>query len=97
MTRLLDGKLVIGLDEQGVLFGDDIQYHDPELHNNVVRVEYVIRTNIDAECYCAAELQDALDIERNKMLGQTATSMEVLVQVEKKEDASQNAVHTCYS
>ena len=60
-------KVGDGLEEQGVLFGDDIQYYDPELQNNE-RVEYVIRTNIDAECYCAAELQDALDIERNKML-----------------------------
>ena len=55
------------LEERRVLFGDDIQYYDPELHNNV-RVEYAIRTNIGAECYCAAELQEALDIERNKML-----------------------------
>ena len=55
------------LEEQGVVFGDDIQYYDPELHNNV-KVEYVVRTNIGAECYCAAELQEALDIERYKML-----------------------------
>ena len=55
------------IEDEGMVFGDDIQYYDSELHNDV-RVEYVIRTNIGAECYCAAELEEVLDIERYKML-----------------------------
>jgi alkylated DNA repair dioxygenase AlkB len=51
----------------GVVFGDDIRYYDEGLHAEL-KVEYLIRTNIGAECYCAAELEEVMDIERYTML-----------------------------
>jgi alkylated DNA repair dioxygenase AlkB len=53
--------------EEGLVFGDSVQYYD-SLKDETVSVEYLIRTNIGAECYCAAELEEVLDIERYKML-----------------------------
>lgn len=55
----------------GQVFGDCVQFYDPKLHSSGGKapvVEYVIKTNIGAECYCAAEVEEALDVERFYLL-----------------------------
>lgn len=49
------------------MFGDDAQFYNPLYHMEdevSESVEFVVRTNIGAECYCAAEIEEVLDIER---------------------------------
>jgi tRNA G10 N-methylase Trm11/alkylated DNA repair dioxygenase AlkB len=53
------------LGQQGEVFGDSVNFHDPSsslssgqlLPSEVV---YVVKTNIGAECYCAAEIKEIL-------------------------------------
>mmetsp|Transcript_14357 Transcript_14357/g.31114 ORF Transcript_14357/g.31114 Transcript_14357/m.31114 type:complete len:749 (+) Transcript_14357:148-2394(+) len=55
----------------GKVFGDDAQFYDPTCHveEQVAKsVEYLVTTNIGAECYCAAELEEVVDIERYYLL-----------------------------
>ena len=53
--------------EEDLVFGDGIKYYDAELHSEMT-VEYVVRTNIGSECYCAAELEELIDIEKYQLL-----------------------------
>jgi alkylated DNA repair dioxygenase AlkB len=49
------------------VFGDDAQFYNPLYHIEdeiSESVEFVVRTNIGAECYCVAEIEEVLDIER---------------------------------
>jgi alkylated DNA repair dioxygenase AlkB/tRNA(Ser,Leu) C12 N-acetylase TAN1 len=48
------------------VFGDEVQFYNPS--NAHGSVEYVVKTNIGAERYCAAELEEVLDVERYMML-----------------------------
>ena len=51
-------------DLEGQVFGDNAKfYKDYVLDNNDLTVEYAVKTNIGAECYCVAELEEVLDIE----------------------------------
>eukprot|EP00578_Thalassiosira_sp_NH16_P018309 CAMPEP_0181094364 /NCGR_PEP_ID=MMETSP1071-20121207/9954_1 /TAXON_ID=35127 /ORGANISM="Thalassiosira sp., Strain NH16" /LENGTH=780 /DNA_ID=CAMNT_0023176689 /DNA_START=50 /DNA_END=2392 /DNA_ORIENTATION=- len=55
----------------GLVFGDNAQFYDPVHHSEeevAKSVEYVVKTNIGAESYCAAELEEVLDIEQYHML-----------------------------
>lgn len=56
-----------------VLFGDNAKFYkdycaDTTTTKVLTTVEYVIKTNIGAECYCAAELEEVLDIEQYTIL-----------------------------
>ncbi|KAL7538428.1 hypothetical protein ACHAXR_012771 [Thalassiosira sp. AJA248-18] len=55
----------------GAVFGDNVQFYDTSFHleedfSNLL--EYVVKTNIGAECYCAAEMEEVVDIERYALL-----------------------------
>jgi len=47
---------------QGEVFGDCSNFHDPSSTGQLCpnEVVYVVKTNIGAECYCAAEIQEIL-------------------------------------
>lgn len=65
------GTTMMSDGDGGLVFGDAVQFYDPSLHveETVVKsVEYVVKTNIGAECYCAAEMEEVLDIERYYLL-----------------------------
>ncbi|KAL7552741.1 hypothetical protein ACHAWF_017376 [Thalassiosira exigua] len=55
----------------GTVFGDDARFHDPselsdeELAESAV---YAVKTNVGAECYCAAEIEEVLDAKRYEVL-----------------------------
>ncbi|KAL9185091.1 hypothetical protein ACHAXT_002868 [Thalassiosira profunda] len=51
----------------GGVFGDNATFYDPLVHSEeevTQSAEYVVKTNIGAECYCAAEMEEVLDSER---------------------------------
>ena len=55
----------------GQVFGDNALFHDPACHSEeeiAKSVEYIVKTNIGAESYCAAELEEVVDIERYYLL-----------------------------
>ena len=49
----------------GQVFGDTVTFYHPSTHPDSAslskRIDYVVKTNIGAESYCAAELQESLD------------------------------------
>lgn len=56
-------------DVEAQVFGDNTKfYKDCGDNNDELTVEYVVKTNIGAECYCAAELEEVLDIEQFTIL-----------------------------
>jgi len=59
--------------EGGHVFGDNVQFYDPSSLGRseeefAKSVEYVVKTNMGAESYCAAEMEEVLDIERYTMV-----------------------------
>lgn len=54
-------------DLEAKVFGDNAKFHK-DCQDDVMTVEYVVKTNIGAECYCAAELGEVLDIEKYTVL-----------------------------
>jgi len=56
---------------EAIVFGDNSQFYDPTTCHSeeefAKSVVYVVKTNIGAECYCAAEMEEVLDIERYVM------------------------------
>ena len=65
-----NGDETAGISEDGqvVVFGDNAQFYNPSIIHNeetfAKSVKYVVKTNIGAECYCAAEMEEVLDIEK---------------------------------
>mmetsp|Transcript_9744 Transcript_9744/g.19722 ORF Transcript_9744/g.19722 Transcript_9744/m.19722 type:complete len:742 (+) Transcript_9744:92-2317(+) len=53
-------------DLEAKVFGDNTKFHKD--YDGEITVEYVVKTNIGAECYCAAELEELLDIEQYTVL-----------------------------
>ena len=56
-----------GVESNSVVFGDDATFYDDANHSEgsvKQTVECVIKTNIGAESYCAAEIEEAIDVER---------------------------------
>ncbi|KAK1735909.1 2OG-Fe(II) oxygenase family protein [Skeletonema marinoi] len=53
-------------DLEAKVFGDNAKFHKD--YDGEITVEYVVKTNIGAECYCAAELEELLDIEQYTVL-----------------------------
>lgn len=53
-------------DLEAKVFGDNTKFHKD--CDDEMAVEYVVKTNIGAECYCAAELEELLDIEQYTVL-----------------------------
>ena len=54
-------------DKGGQVFGDNAQFYNPLSHSEYEiskSVQFVVRTNIGAECYCAAEIEEVLDSEQ---------------------------------
>ena len=55
-----------------VVFGDNTVFYDPTIHSEEdvlsKSVMYVVKTNIGAESYCAAEMEEVLDMEKYHVL-----------------------------
>ena len=56
----------VEVDSEAEVFGDDAKFFK-DCDDDMI-VEYVVKTNIGAECYCAAELGELLDIEKYTIL-----------------------------
>ena len=60
-----------GVESNSVVFGDDAIFYDDAIHSEgsvKQTVECVIKTNIGAESYCSAEIQEVIDVERFHIL-----------------------------
>lgn len=58
---------VVKAASEGEVFGDNTEFFDPSTISTESlqrEIEYAVRTNIGAESYCAAELEEVLDTER---------------------------------
>ena len=72
-TMATSTSAMMAEDDGGVgqVFGDNALFYDPACHSEEQiskSVEYIVKTNIGAESYCAAELEEVVDIERYYLL-----------------------------